>query len=178
MSPYDRLHTLYKGIVEHCLAWISYCILLIGRIDISRRNNFSTLDELIKTFPRHHSLVVFGHFLFHSGLSGYIKTDSTRNDSAGAYLLSGSLESYKLPALLFQVMLSIGFSGNIVPNTQSWCREHNLNMNINPTSLIVKAASMVLELVLFFKVTSITESNLIKLNSFIKMAIEQVNIYA
>ncbi len=35
---------------------------------------------------------------------------------------------------------------------------------------------MVLELVLFFKVTSITESNLIKLNTFIKMTIEQVNI--
>ena len=63
-----------------------------------------------------------------------------------------------------------------MPNTQSWCREHNLNMNINPTSVIVKAASMVLELVLFFKVSSITESNLIKLNSFIKMTIEQVNI--
>ena len=97
------------------------------------------------------------------GLSGYIKQDVSKNDIAGQYLMSGSLESYKIPSLLFQVMLSIGFNGDIVPNNQGWCRLHNINMNINPTSVIVKAASMVLELILFFKVTSITDSNLIKL---------------
>ena len=135
----------------------------------------SSLDSLIQNFPRHHSLSVFGNFLFHAGITNFINVNMSVNSMSAAYMMTGSLEAYKIPQLLFQLLLCIGVKGKIIPNNQQWCIDNNIT-KFNPTAVVLKAGFMALELVLFYKVTSITSLNLQHLQKIILSTQEHVNV--
>jgi len=177
--PFDRLHTLYKGLVEFILCWICCVIIRISSLDQKKyRYSMSSIDSAIQNFPRHHSLSVFGNFLFHAGITNHISVDMSVNSMASAYMMTGSLEAYKIPQLLFQLLLCIGVKGTIIPNTQQWCIDNKIGGKVkyNPTAVVLKAGFMVLELVLFYKVTSITTLNLKHLQQLILSTQEHANI--
>ena len=146
-TPYDKLHTLYKGINDHCISWICVVIMKISKLDDEYSNSLATLDTCIKHFPRHNALNVFGNYMFHSGISQFLgKGEISESELSTMYLMSGSLEASKIPCLLFQLLISIGVDGTIVPNSTAWSRD-NEALPRNPTDVIMKAGCMVLELV-------------------------------
>ena len=90
--------------------------------------------------------------------------------------MSGGLEAYKMPILLFQVMMCICSSDDVVPDSNNWLPKFTAsNLVCNPKEVIVKAAAMVLEVVLFLNVESMNTLNLDKLDTFIKSTLVHVN---
>ena len=122
-TPYDKLHTLYKGISEHTISWICVVLIKISKMDNSYKSSISKIDDLIKRFPRHHALNIFGNYLFHSGISTFLcKGEINDENLISMFLMSGSLEASKIPCLLFQLLISISVDGYIIPNTIQWSR--------------------------------------------------------
>ena len=105
--PYDTLHTVLKGLLQECFMWTLAIVKMIGKAFPKFATNLALLDDRIINFPRLHSIVPVGKHLFTDGLSRYVVDKSTVALGKGS-LNATKLEAQKLPAILFQMMLSIG----------------------------------------------------------------------
>ena len=105
MSPYDKLHTVLKGILELCLRWVVAIIIIVGRKDAKYRDTIAELDTRIINFPIGHSITPFGDHLFPKGISVLFKDGPNRDYSSLEKSVGqgGRVEAQRLSALLWQV---------------------------------------------------------------------------
>ena len=108
----DYLHTVVKGLIEAAISWTVCCLHAIAIFDPAKySNNVSTISARIKVFPITQSLVIFPNKPFHRWSSGimHLFKDPANKDRAHStgFFASGSIEAWKLPQLLFQLIFCI-----------------------------------------------------------------------
>jgi hypothetical protein len=105
MSPYDKLHTVYKGLVELCLRWVVAIIIIVGKKDVKYRDTIAELDNRIINFPIGHSISPFGDYHFSKGISVLFGESTNRDFSALEKSVGqgGRVEAQRLATLLWQV---------------------------------------------------------------------------
>jgi hypothetical protein len=82
----------------------------------------------------------------------YSDTKTTHKALERGIVTGGNLEAYKIPCLLWQIVLCIGVEGDIIPNTNTWGSRHLLpNGKNNVTDIVMKATSIALECTLLMK---------------------------
>jgi hypothetical protein len=107
ISVFDKLHTVYKGVVELCLRWSISIVIAVGKRDKSYTHAIGQLDYRIKNFPVGNSITPFGSHKFHDGVSILFNEETNRDMNALDAVVGkgGRLEAQKISALLWQVLL-------------------------------------------------------------------------
>jgi len=81
LSPPDKLHTFFLGLVECLLSWT---ILIIISFDyVLDSAGMQVLDERVRTFPLHQSFNPTKPVKFPDGISCFLKAESTKGTSKG-----------------------------------------------------------------------------------------------
>jgi hypothetical protein len=155
----DYLHTITKGLIENCIAMTMACLLSIQEIDKRYINNIQTIDDRIKLFPSIQSLEIMRRFRFSKGISGmFYKTwnSSAKNSNKGTGFVSGSVESWKLPILLYQLMFCINI--DIVPFDKNWYKNigSKCSWRWNPGQIIMNAITSMFDMHIFCLKTILT----------------------
>ena len=87
----------------------------------------------------------------------YADTKTTKKALERGIVTGGHLEAYKIPCLLWQVLLCIGVEGDIIPNNSEFGRNHELPRHINNvTEVVMKAGAVALECTLLMKCPEMT----------------------
>jgi hypothetical protein len=105
LTVYDKLHTIYKGVVELCLRWSISIIIAVGKRDKQYSNSLGELDRRIKNFPTGHSISPFGSHKFNDGVSILFNEETNRDINALDAVVGkgGRLEAQRISSLLWQV---------------------------------------------------------------------------
>ena len=149
LSP-DSLHTFGGGFVTYVITWSVLCVYAIAEHDskIDRRycHNMDFLDAQIKSFPIIQSLSLFGerYVRFSDGVSCLFKKSwQSKSQKGTGFFANGSLQTYKLPQLLLQLLF--GINERVLPFNQKWSqRNKKLEENWNPGLVIQNAMCSVL----------------------------------
>ena len=146
----DYLHTVVKGIIENAIAWTMCCLKAVRDLDTTFAENMRLIDERIMSFPVIQSLVIFPNkpmFRWFKGISELFKSSWRKKgaDTTG-FFANGSIEAWKLPQLLFQLIFCI--NENICPFKISWLEKINktLKYKWNVGRVIINSLVAVLEL--------------------------------
>ena len=120
----DYLHTTLKGIVEYTISWSYHCILAVSALDPAHYGlNSFKLDDRIIRFPSNcHSMYPVREHYFPRGIR-HLFNDTWRNEGKSTgFFSSGNTETWKLPSLLLQILLSI--NEDILPFKKPWSEKH------------------------------------------------------
>ena len=126
----DYLHTTLKGIMEYTISWSIHCIYAVAKLDKKTYSRSSAiLDDRIINFPCGHSVYPVREYYFRKGIRDFFnKSWYTKESKSTGFFRTGNIETWKLPSLLMQVMLSI--NQDIVPFDKKWSLD-NININKN-----------------------------------------------
>lgn len=163
------MHTVLKGFVEDAIAWTVVCLYALSDIDWEYSDNMNLIDKRIKQFPVNQSLVVFPNnpnLRWCEGISHLFKNSWRRKgDSITGFFANGSIEAWKLPQLLFQLIFCI--NKRICPFDtewskkflkQEWLKNKNVEWNVGQT--IINSLASVLEVHFVCRKTVLTESDI------------------
>jgi hypothetical protein len=163
--PFDKLHSVIKGIIEYVYTWSCATVKICEGHDRKYKHSMAKLDSRVKSFPIHNSVSPFGVFKFHDGVSSMFKdTKKSKKNLERGIMSSGNIEAYKMPSLLWQTMLSIGTDGVLIPND-------NDSTYGNVTQTIMKACCSALEVYKALSATDVTVSKLAEIHILIKSSI-------
>jgi hypothetical protein len=108
------LHTILGGILKD---WIFNTVVIISSIsltNINYRHNLQRLDIKIANFPTAQSMPFHMH-KFNDGITPYLKKATGKNKALSTSGLGG-LNHQQVPSLVLQMLICIGFNGEIIPN--------------------------------------------------------------
>lgn len=159
----DSLHTVLKGLLEYCVTWVGHCIQLVGLIDEKYSNNMLVVDARIATFPRKQTLTIWSHDEgFRAGLSSLLKKkNATKANKGTGNFATGSIEAYKMPSLVCQLMFSLTDS-SILPFDSNWCQKFTLAHNWNIGQMILNAMASTLTFFFMNRSKVMLESDITK----------------
>ena len=145
----DVLHTL-KGVMTSVMNACINCVQYCGFIDSKYAQNMAKIDDWMLNCTVIHSHNLFQHCSF-KGISEHCggskgKGRKTTVAKGSVKVLTGSIEAWKIPTLILQLMAAIGEDGEVVPNTSNWSQENYLHRAWNPTEIICNAIGMILDL--------------------------------
>ena len=113
-APPDVLHTVLSGILKD---WIFNTVVIISKIslsDPSYRHNLQKLDIKLANFPTAQSMPFHMH-KFDEGVTPYIKKATGENKGLSTSGLGG-INHQQIPSLVLQMLICIGYNGEIIPN--------------------------------------------------------------
>ena len=107
MTPYDKLHTVLKGVLELCLRWSVAVVIAVSKRDRRYKHSIAILDSRIKSFSTGQSITPFGSHRFVDGISVLFGTGTNRDKNALEQSVGqgGRIDSQRLSILLWQVSL-------------------------------------------------------------------------
>jgi hypothetical protein len=109
---------------------------------------FGTLDTRVMNSDVEQSHFPFSKkSKFKKGVSAFFRNTQTNKDAMASSTMSGGgLEAQRTPDLLFQLMFAIGTQGSIVSNVAIKHPDGNGRDTYNPTEVIMKAATSILDM--------------------------------
>ena len=113
-APPDVLHTILSGILKD---WIFNTVVIISKISLSKQNyrfSLQKLDIKLSNFPTAQSMP-FPMHKFADGVTPYLKKATGENKTLSTSGLGG-INHQQIPSLVLQMLLCIGYNGDIIPN--------------------------------------------------------------
>ena len=112
--PPDVLHTVLSGILKD---WIFNTAVIISKIALSNQNyrfSLQKLDIKLSNFPTAQSMPFYMH-KFDNGVTPYLKKATGENKGLSTSGLGG-INHQQIPSLVLQMLICIGYNGEIIPN--------------------------------------------------------------
>jgi len=149
LFPPDLLHTVCGGVLKNFIFWAFVIIIKVSEVDGNFKDSAATLDDLISAFPIQQSCPTKG-LRFPKGISDFCKAASSYGISSKETSTSGlgGIDHQYIPSLVLQLLLAIGFDGDILPNTKNWesAKYPKLKKFGSLTDVVVSAGFIVLDL--------------------------------
>jgi hypothetical protein len=182
MAPYDKLHTVLKGVLELCLRWSVAVVIAVSRKDRRYKHSIAILDSRIKAFSTGHSIAPFGSHRFSDGISVLFGSGKNRdkNSLEQAVGQGGRVEAQRLSTLLWQFMLCLGTDDVILPNNKQWARDRPglEGFRVNILGVVLKGICTVLEYVKLLSAADFTQSQIKKIQEVGHLAsLHTLNIF-
>ena len=173
----DYLHTLLKGSIENILSFILLILKTLSRpynVKVSENfkslffndkkdpkknlycNSMTIMDDIISTFPVHHTLLPVKLAKMESVSELMKADDSNKKKGNSTGFISGNIRASSLPGFLLACMFSIGLGGNILPNFQ--IKSLDDEWKYNPTEIFLNAACAAMEVVYFSHAKELAKS--------------------
>ena len=167
----DYLHTFIKGLIEDSIAWAICVIQSVSKKDIYYDHNMTWIDDRIKHFPVIQSLKVFPNhqYRFYDGISQLFKSSwNTKGTETTGFFANGSLEAWKLPILLMQLIFCI--NKDVCPFNSNWSTLNNLRHKWNVGRVVVNSLTSVFSLHLCCRMKVSTSDKMSELHNMITNA--------
>jgi hypothetical protein len=141
-------------------------------LDTKYEFNLQKIDERIKDFPVIQSLVIFPNkpkYRFFEGVSQLFKKSWRKKGTEGTgFFANGSIEGWKLPQLLFQLIFCI--NDDICPFNTQWSAHRSIKNRWNFGKVIMNALTSILELHFCLRMKVMTKSAIESLHEVIRNA--------
>ena len=207
MTPFDKLHTVLKGVLELCLRWSVAIVIAVSKRDVRYKHSIAILDSRIKSFNSGQSIAPFGSHRFPEGISVLFGNGSNRDANALEQSVGsgGRIEAQRLAILLWQVslelsftscfisvnamfqfMLCLGTDDNILPNNKHWATEQSKfvgkkkleGFQGNVLGVVLKGVCTVLEYVKMLSAADFTQEQIKKIQEVGQLAsLHTLNIF-
>ena len=166
----DFLHTLWKGLVEYAVAWSlqlvhyfsNFSVILTG--SYKYRNGMALLDQRFAEWSGVKESLQPFRFVTMQAVSTLLKSESIdgKKQLKCTGIITGSLPAWQLPGVAMRILLCLGTDGSIVPNENIQILD---DFAVNPTDIILRSLTSVVELCLFCESNCLNER---QLNTFVK----------
>ena len=182
MAPYDKLHTVLKGVLELCLRWSVALVIAVSKKDRRYKHSIAILDSRIKAFSTGQSITPFGSHRFSEGISVLFGTGKNRDKSSLEKSVGqgGRVEAQRLKTLLWQFMICLGTDDVILPNNKQWTKERPglEGFRVNILGVVLKGICTVLEYVQLLSAVDFTLEQCKKIQEIGQLAsLHTLNIF-
>lgn len=175
----DYLHTIVKGFIEDAIAWTFCCLFSLRSHDVQYTDNMVYIDKRVINFPVIQSLALFPTkqpVRWNDGISHLFKNTWRRKakKATTGFFANGSIEGWKLPQLLVQLLFCINKS--ICPFESKWSTMKGLKHPWNVGRTIVNSLTAVLYVHFCCRRKVLTNTQITNLSEVIENARTQLSL--